>query len=162
MKSLAEAEKTADELKKAVEESLNEKDIRWHYHLIGLIALERKDYSKAVGYFTEAVSLLNFEGHWFHDLHALFFDPLAAAYHQSGDLEKAQEEYKKIISLTMGRLYYGNIYAKSFHMLGMIYEKLGDRSKAIENYEKFLELWKDADPGLPEVDDAKKRLARLK
>jgi len=34
--------------------------------------------------------------------------------------------------------------------------------EAIEHYEKFLELWKDADPGIPEVEEAKKRLARLK
>jgi len=35
------------------------------------------------------------------------------------------------------------------------------KSKAIDHYEKFLELWKDADPGIAEVEDAKKSLAWL-
>ena len=52
-----------------------------------------------------------------------------------------------------------NLY--SHFRLGEIYEKLGNRSKAIEHTEKFLEMWKDADPGLPEVDDAKERLEKL-
>jgi len=46
-------------------------------------------------------------------------------------------------------------------MLGKIYEQKGWKGKAIEHYEKFLSLWKDADPGIPEVEDARERLAGL-
>jgi cytochrome c-type biogenesis protein CcmH/NrfG len=47
-------------------------------------------------------------------------------------------------------------------MLGKINEEQGDTAKAIAHYEKFLDLWKDADPGIAEVEDAKERLIGLK
>jgi hypothetical protein len=44
---------------------------------------------------------------------------------------------------------------------GKIVEQQGKKTKAIEHYQKLLDLWKDANPGLPEVMDAKKRLSSL-
>ena len=39
-----------------------------------------------------------------------------------------------------------------------IHKEKGWKGKDIEHYEKFLSFWKDADPGLPEVEDASRRL----
>jgi hypothetical protein len=36
------------------------------------------------------------------------------------------------------------------------------KPKAIEQYEKFLSLWKDADPGIAEVEDAREKMTELK
>ena len=43
--------------------------------------------------------------------------------------------------------------------LERILEQRGWPGKAIEHYEKFLEVWKDADPDIPEIEDARQRLS---
>jgi hypothetical protein len=35
------------------------------------------------------------------------------------------------------------------------------KTRANKYHEKFLDLWKDSDPGIAEVEDARKRLAKL-
>jgi cytochrome c-type biogenesis protein CcmH/NrfG len=51
---------------------------------------------------------------------------------------------------------------KAHYLLGIAYEKSGWNAKAIEQYEEFLDIWKNADPGIPEIADAKERVKRLK
>jgi serine/threonine protein kinase/Tfp pilus assembly protein PilF len=164
-RSFPEALKIADELKGMINDSLYKKDIRRYENLLGVIELEKGNFRDAVGHFEAAVSGLPREcSLYFEDrliLHAFYFWPLASAYYRSGDLEKAREEYEKITRLTVGRFLYGDIYARSFYWLGKIAEKQGRRAEAIEHFRKFLELWRDADPGFPEVDDANARLAAL-
>jgi len=53
-------------------------------------------------------------------------------------------------------------YPRAFYIKGKAYEELGKQELAIENYEALLELWKDADEGIPERRDTIKRLAALR
>ncbi len=161
MDAVSEARRASEALEEMTQAGMNKKIIRLSHHLRGMIELERENYDKAIEYFQKALTLLPAE--WLpYNGDALFIDPLALAYYRNGNLDKAQEEYERITSLTVGRAYFEDIYAKSFTMLGKIYEQKDWKGKAIEHYEKFLDLWKDADPGIVEVEDAKKRLARLK
>ena len=158
MKSKNEAQKTADRLKKMIEQAMNKKLIRNYYTLMGEIELEKNNYSNAIEFFKKALSMLFATS----SSHLLLAYSTGLAYYKAGDLENSRQEYERVISLTSGRRAFGDLYAKSFYMLGKIYEQQGDTTKAIENYEKFLTLWKDADPGIAEVDDARERLAGLK
>jgi catechol-2,3-dioxygenase len=48
------------------------------------------------------------------------------------------------------------------YFIAKIHEKTADKARAAEYYQKFLGLMKSADPGIPEVEDARTRLASLK
>jgi len=99
---------------------------------------------------------------------------IARAYEIMGDTDKAIDVLEKLVRFDPGRkslrLTSPNEYAiawrltppQAYYDLGRLYEKKGINEKARENYRKFLDLWKDADPGQPEVEDARKRLAGLK
>jgi serine/threonine protein kinase/Flp pilus assembly protein TadD len=156
--ALQEAQQTADRLSLLIEGGIFKKIIRLFYNLQGRIELEKNNFPEAINHFQRAIALL-YGGPLTY--RADFIESLAQAYYMSGDLDRARTEYEKISMMTSGRLAYGAIYAKSFFMLGKIYEQKGEPAKAIEKYEYFLNLWKDADPGIAEVEDARKRLSGL-
>jgi tetratricopeptide (TPR) repeat protein len=161
LKSVSDAQRNAEELNELIRESPFKKMIRYYQHLMGIIELERENYPKAIDYFQKAISFLPYTRDGGREYRALFINSLAEAYYKAGDSAKALEEYKRIASLTFSRMWDGDIYAKSFYMMGMIYERMDRKTKAAENYGRFLELWKDADPGIPEVIDARKRLEAI-
>ena len=159
MNSPEKASKIAEEIKAL---NLRRPEMRWYFCLFGIIELEKKNYAQAIESLKKALAL---EPHqWAPDVsnNAFMLEALARVYFRSGDLENARREYEAITRLTSGRVRYGDIYARSFYMLGKISEQQADKARARENYSKFLDLWKDADPGLPEVEDARKRLAGLR
>jgi serine/threonine protein kinase/tetratricopeptide (TPR) repeat protein len=87
---------------------------------------------------------------------------LGQAYIQRGKLEKAVKllEYR-LQNLDGGVVNNSYDGIRCIHLLGLAYEASGWKDKAAEQYKTFLDIWKDADPGIPEIDDARARLAKL-
>jgi tetratricopeptide (TPR) repeat protein len=160
MKRFEEARVTAEKLRECVEKSEVPNDLRHYHRVMGEIAREGGDLAKAIGSFETSVKLLP-EQNYKTDLHILFLDSLASAYFQKGDWDKAQKNYEQIVTLTTGRLRWGDLYSKSFYWLGKIYQAQNQQEKAVEFYRRFLEIWSQADRGLPEIGDARKQLSAL-
>ena len=84
----------------------------------------------------------------------------ARAYLKTGDLDKAIAEYERLITFYPNSASRFLIHPKYLYRLAKLYEQKGLKDKAKAQYERFLEFWKDADPGRPEVEEAKSKLAR--
>jgi len=88
-------------------------------------------------------------------------DVLARAYQKIGNLDKAIEEYQKLLTFdpaSQDRRMHNPIY---YYRLAKLYGQKGLKEEAKREYARFLELWKNADPGIPEYEDAKRRFAGL-
>jgi tetratricopeptide (TPR) repeat protein len=79
---------------------------------------------------------------------------VARAYRMAGQLDEAAKAHREML-----RIYGG--HALSHYELGQIYEEMKRPADAKREYAKFLEMWSEADEGLPQLVDARKRLAAL-
>ncbi len=150
---IEKAEQAAVTLKKIIEEKDTSR-MAAYWCALGYIESAKGNPEAALVDFTKAtVDVRGFALHYM----------LAKAYLETGRLGESVSEFEKVLIRYDGERASLPIWAvKAYYLLGLAYEKSGWNQKAIEKYEEFLDIWKNADPGIKEVDNAKVRLARLK
>ena len=153
--NIAKAEEVARALKKRIEEK-GPALMFFYWNASGSIELARGNNTAAVEYYKKADKEANTTYFWLRYL-------LARAYLESGNLSDAVSVLEKALSrydaIRAGETVKG---VMAHYLLALAYEKSGWNNKAIEKYEEFLDILKNADPGIPEVADAKERLKKLK
>ncbi|MEJ2721736.1 MAG: tetratricopeptide repeat protein, partial [bacterium] len=87
---------------------------------------------------------------------------LAKAYLEAGRAEDAVSLLETALNrYDPSRLDDPLVAGKAVYLLGTAYEKVGAAGKAAEQYRSILDRWKNADPEVDEVSEARERLARL-
>jgi tetratricopeptide (TPR) repeat protein len=89
-------------------------------------------------------------------------DVLARAYAKKGELDKAIAEYERLLVVDQQNKNRLLIYPLLHYRLARLYEEKGLNAKAVVQYGKFIDLWKDTDYGINELQDAKSRLKALR
>ena len=78
-----------------------------------------------------------------------------------GDLRGAIAEYRKLLTPGIGQKWIAVLEPRYVLELARLLAESGDTAAAKKEYERFLELWKDADPGLTALKQARAGYARL-
>jgi tetratricopeptide (TPR) repeat protein len=134
----------------------NRSQMSRYWRIAGMVELIRGNAGTATTFLSRGIwegSAPLFEARYF----------LAQAYLEAGQPGKAAEVLEKALSRYDDQRAGFPIWSvKAHYLLGLAYEKSGRSDGAVKQYQEFLAYWKDADPDIAEVDDAKERLARLK
>ncbi|KPK89030.1 MAG: hypothetical protein AMJ88_18155 [Anaerolineae bacterium SM23_ 63] len=152
-KEISEAERYLNSLKDKIQDSSAEK-MSWYWLASGWLEMEKSNIDAACVHFEKA-----------NEFHKgfIFRYSLALAYlkaNRLGEAVQVLEQALKIYDAT--RAFYAIYAVKAYYCLGLAYEKSGSARKAAEQYQIFLDIWKNADPDLEALNDAREHLSRLK
>lgn len=149
MGRLEEAEKITKEL---LESSNVPREENANYlFLAGMLHRARGDYGNAISHLQKALAVPR------RKYHRVYLGALGETYALIGDQDRAIEYYRQALESER----HSSPYMIQFHYrLGLLYEERKEY-QAAEAYRRFLKFWKDADPDLPILADARERLNSL-
>jgi tetratricopeptide (TPR) repeat protein len=87
-----------------------------------------------------------------------FRDGLARVKVARGDLAGAIEIYRRLLTVDISQKWIALLEPRCVLQLARLLDQTGDKAGARQQYQRFLDLWKAADPGLPELREARARL----
>jgi len=83
------------------------------------------------------------------------------AYLKAGKTQEAVQEFQKVLAFKNSRLGSTDIPLAELEV-GRGYARAGDKAQARTAYQDFFAMWKDADPDIPLLAEAKAEYARLR
>jgi serine/threonine protein kinase/Flp pilus assembly protein TadD len=142
-------------LYEAALDTLGESALEPYHEASGNIALLEGDYEVAIRHLLQADALSP-------DSYLERYR-LAKAYLMTGRTDEAIAVLERALNrYNPERLFEPTASVRGYYLLGTAYQQAGRSVEAIEQFEIFLDIWKDADPELTEVSDARARIEALR
>lgn len=148
---IEKAEQVADNLR--IELSESSEQLYDYWHSLGMLALDMDDTDFAIENFIKASASGSFYPRYI----------LGIVYLEFGQYEEAIATFSAIKNNYATWRNFGAIQTVKLHYyLGRAYEESRWHARAIAEYSEFINLWRNADRDIEEIEDAKERLTKLK
>jgi tetratricopeptide (TPR) repeat protein/predicted Ser/Thr protein kinase len=136
--------------------------LNWAYHALeGEVALTAGDLEQAAAAFVAAEPEIKMHLHMTAAIVSLaannppLRDGMARVKKAQGDLEGAIGIYRSLLRPDISAKWTAMLEPRYVLELARLLAETGDTAAARTEYERFLDLWKHADPGLPELEEAR-------
>jgi tetratricopeptide (TPR) repeat protein/predicted Ser/Thr protein kinase len=139
----------------------------WHNALEGEIALATGDLEKAASTFSAGQPSKKM---WFSTFNSnlsilannlMSRDGLARVAKAREDLPRAIQIYRQLLSYGPDQKWVSAFEPRYVLEIARLLDRSGNSQAALKEYQRFLEFWKRADPGLPELPEARRAVERL-
>jgi len=163
---IGDFEKTQQLLHELKTEQEKDKLYIGFYLLIpGLVYYENEEYDSALVYLIKANRKALYFNYVSQHIDMSFMASLylGRSYFAIGQYDKSIAAYHNaLLQHSQLKAYNGGDAVRAHYWLGLAFEKNEQYDSAIIRYETFLDIWKNADSGIVEIEDAKERLVKLK